>query len=301
MTCWPSTTNGILDFPSQRFFSGRFSPSTTSQMMCSRDSVFLKHAELKINLHVSILEVRKSKECRQHRWSGLWGAGGCFGTRRSIVPLIKVSDGSCHSVCNQTWSGPEEMCLTGLMRAQWHLSLGKGCVWLPKVTKLVQSKSGDLYLAMQMAHSGLCLGPLEFRLHCVLLREGVCISWSGRRPGEKRVHFSRLIPFHFPFVFVFLPACLVFLLILFARGVWDLLLFHRCLVRSYFEILKVHPRRRVSEEFCFWQQPTTADIRDNFTRLLRFWICRYYGCTRLGGQECKCSWTWEESFIEAKA
>lgn len=102
--------------------------------------------------------------------------GGCFGTRRSIVPLIKVSDGSCHSVCNQTWSGPEEMCLTGLMRAQWHLSLGKGCVWLPKVTKLVQSKSGDLYLAMQMAHSGLCLGPLEFRLHCVLLREGVCIS-----------------------------------------------------------------------------------------------------------------------------
>lgn len=47
-------------------------------------------------------------------------------------------------------------------------------MWLPKVTKSwwVQSKSGDLYLALQMAHYGLCLGALQFRLHCVLLHEG---------------------------------------------------------------------------------------------------------------------------------
>lgn len=44
-------------------------------------------------------------------------------------------------------------------------------MWLPKVTKLEQSKSGDLYLASQMARYGLCLGPLQFRLQCILLRE----------------------------------------------------------------------------------------------------------------------------------
>lgn len=56
---------------------------------------------------------------------------------------------------------------------------GKDCMWLPKVTKLLQSKSGDLYLALQMARCGLCLGPLGFRLHCVWLHEGgfYIIKW----------------------------------------------------------------------------------------------------------------------------
>lgn len=45
------------------------------------------------------------------------------------------------------------------------------CVWPPKVTSLVQSKSGDLYLALQMVCHGLCLGALQFRLQCVLLPE----------------------------------------------------------------------------------------------------------------------------------
>lgn len=86
---------------------------------------------------------------------------------------------------DQAFNGPRvakggvEMCLMGLMRACWHLSLGKGCMWLSKVTKLLQSKSGDLYLALQMARCGLCLGPLGFRLHCVLLHVGglYIIKW----------------------------------------------------------------------------------------------------------------------------
>lgn len=49
---------------------------------------------------------------------------------------------------------------------------GLGCMRLPKVTKLVQSKSGNLYLALQMARCGLCLGALRFRLQSVLLHEG---------------------------------------------------------------------------------------------------------------------------------
>lgn len=57
----------------------------------------------------------------------------------------------------------------GLMRP-------RSSLWLPKVTKLLQSKSGNLYLAVPMACCGLCLGPLGFRLHCILLNEcGLCV------------------------------------------------------------------------------------------------------------------------------
>lgn len=59
------------------------------------------------------------------------------------------------------------------MRAHWQLSLGRATCGFPRLPSwCMQSKSGDLYLALQMVHYGLCLGALQFRLHCVLLHEG---------------------------------------------------------------------------------------------------------------------------------
>lgn len=48
----------------------------------------------------------------------------------------------------------------------------RSCMRLHEDTKLLLSESGNLYLALQVARYGLCLGALQFRLQCVLLHEG---------------------------------------------------------------------------------------------------------------------------------
>lgn len=61
------------------------------------------------------------------------------------------------------------------------------CMRLPEVTKLLLlSESGNLYLALQVAHYGLCLGALQFRLQCVLLHEGGGLWISNRLSGDEQ-------------------------------------------------------------------------------------------------------------------
>lgn len=104
---------------------------------------------LKINMLVFDLEVRQRKEYHQRRCSE--GRGFLW-----ISSMNETFKGALHCV---TWSTTD-------WRNGW------SSMWLPKVTNLLKSKSGSLYLALPMVRCGLCLGLLGFRLYCVLLHEG---------------------------------------------------------------------------------------------------------------------------------
>lgn len=73
--------------------------------------------------------------------------------------------GACDCVAKR--GGDESSSLTG---AYWHLSLSRAARGFMR--KLLLSESGNLYLALQVARYGLCLGALQFRLQCVLLHGG---------------------------------------------------------------------------------------------------------------------------------
>lgn len=63
------------------------------------------------------------------------------------------------------------------------------CMRLHEVTELLLlllSESGNLYLALQVAHYGLCLRALQFRLQCVLLHGGGGLWISNRLSGEEQ-------------------------------------------------------------------------------------------------------------------
>lgn len=117
-----------------------------------------------INMLVFVVEVRKRREYQPHRWSG----GGEVRWHVEVFhPADQAFNGAQHCI---TKRGAEQTGDVSYRSNESTLAFvtGEGCMWLPKVTKLVQSKSGDLYLALQMACSGLCLGALRFRLQCVL-------------------------------------------------------------------------------------------------------------------------------------
>lgn len=153
-------TKGIFDpLPISIFFALLLPPKTSLRYFGKRCGSFgtqtLNRTGPEINLSVFVMEVRKRKEYQPHRWS--WGEGGSVGMWRLLMGP---------SLCNQ--AREEQTGDVSYTSNVSTLASVTGCMWLPKVTKLVQSKSGDLYLALQMALYGLCLGALQFHLQCVL-------------------------------------------------------------------------------------------------------------------------------------
>lgn len=136
-------------------------------------------------------------------------------------------------------------------------------VWLPKVTKLLQSKSGSLYLAVPVGCCGLCLGPLGFRLHCILLNECVLDVISACVPtfGFTRSFFSQ----PFSFLLAFLPVCWCLRHRLFFSGFWG--------GGDFTQTLEKNRGER-------------SAIPDHFSSPLSFGIKGNHGCARLGGKEC---------------
>lgn len=145
------------------------------------------------------------------------------------------------------------MCLMGLMRP-------RSSLWLPKVTKLLQSKSGNLYLAVPMVCCGLCLGPLGFRLHCILLNEcGLCVISAH----EVTIKFTFFFgPVVFSFLLAFFPLCWC---LTYFSGFWGGGDFTRALKKK---------------------QGKQSGITDHFSSPLSFGIKGNHGCSRLGGKEC---------------
>lgn len=132
--------------------------------------------------------------------------------------------------------------------------------WLPKVTKLLQSKSGNLYLAVPMVSCGLCLGPLGFRLHCILLNECGLYIIRACEVTTGFTLFFRLVLVSF--LLAFFPVCWC---LTYFSGFWGGGDFTRTLKK---------------------EQGEQRGIIDHFSSPLRFGIKGNHGCARLGGKEC---------------
>lgn len=151
-------------------------------------------------------------------------------------------------------------------------------MWLPKVTKLLQSKSGDLYLALQMAQCGLCLGSLGFRLHCFSLHEGGQYIMKGLlfRWGAGSLHvFSSL------WISTNVPVCSLgstLSLTHTSSGGTNCLRSHIPVAFSrgglFGESVR-HPKTTQGKQtVCFRHQQSTTSISDYITRLLTVGIQR---------------------------
>lgn len=134
-------------------------------------------------------------------------------------------------------------------------------MWLPKVTKLLQSKSGNLYLAVPMVCCGLCLGPLRFRLHCILLNERGLYVISASEVTIGLAVFFRLVLL--PFLLTFFPVC------------WSL-------PHIFLDFGELETPRRTSQK----RQGEQSSITVHFSSPLRFGIKQNHGCACLGGKEC---------------
>lgn len=101
---------------------------------------------------------------------GLWGEDMCLHVE--IFPPVDqcfIGTRDCVAKRGVKQTGDESSGLTGVLASVTEQS----CMRLREVTELLLlSESGNLYLALQVAHYGLCLGALQFRLQCVLLHEG---------------------------------------------------------------------------------------------------------------------------------
>lgn len=131
-------------------------------------------AGCKTNMLVFVLEVRKRIE-----YQVVWGRW-CVGMSRSFIPLISLLMRPVIAQPSEE-QGRLKMCLIGLMRAHWHLSLGRVVCGFPRLPSgWVQSKSGDLYLALQMALWIIsCGSPISSSVRFV--------AWRGLRVMKSRL------------------------------------------------------------------------------------------------------------------
>lgn len=121
-----------------------------------------------------------------------------------------------------------------------------------------------------MVCCGLCLGPLGFRLHCILLNEcGLCIA-SACEVTIQFVLFFRPV-----FFFISLRWFLSHIFLDFGGVGYP----------------RKAPKKRGGEQ---------SRITDHFSSPLRFGIKQNHGCSCLGGKERTRSWCREESCTAAE-
>ena len=153
--------------------------------------MFTQHTSLEphteINVFVTEGGVRKRKE-HQAVTQVVWGKGWKRWHVEVFHPMDQAFNGAHHRV---TERGSKQ---TGDVSYRSNESTSTSVTW-PKVTKPVQSKSGDLYLALQMARYGLCLGGLSgfvFSAFCCM--KGGRGSRRGRGAGLLHVLRPALLP-----------------------------------------------------------------------------------------------------------
>ncbi len=143
---WPCVLKGI--FSTSHHFC-RPHPTTNlpevfKKLFGPLSTQTLSHMDPEINMIVFVLEVRWRKEY-QPATQVVRGRGMC--SHVEVFHLVgHVFNGTRH--CVTKW-GAEQTGDVSYRSNESSLAFvtGQGCMWLPKVTKLVQSKSGNLYLA----------------------------------------------------------------------------------------------------------------------------------------------------------